>query len=147
MDYQRFGVTLTRPFVLTPALVARVEGAWMDGHDLDRFSRYAFGTFDNRLRGYPSALIRYDRGGAMRGALAWAAGRRLRVDGFADTAYVHDPGFGSDLRSYSGVGAAIEAPAPFGMLAGVEWGYGFQGVNASGRRGTQVLRITAFKLF
>jgi hypothetical protein len=147
MDYQRFGVTLTRPFVLTPGLVARVEGAWMDGHDLDRFSRYAFGTFDNRLRGYPSALIRYDRGGVARGALAWAAGRRLRVDGFVDTAYVLDPGFGPDLRSYSGVGGAIEAPAPFGMLAGVEWGYGFQGVNASGRRGTQVLRITAFKLF
>ncbi len=146
-DYQRYGVTLTRPFVITPTLVARVEAAWMGGHDLDRFSRYAFGTFDNRLRGYPSALIRYDRGGVVRGALAWAAGRRLRVDGFVDSAYVHDPGFGRDLRSYSGVGAALEAPAPFGMLAGLEWGYGLQGVNASGRRGTQVLRITAFKIF
>ena len=146
-DYQRYGITLTRLFVLTPALVARLEAAWMDGRDLDRFSRYAFGTFDNRLRGYPSALIRYDRGGVVRGAVAWTAARRLRVDGFVDSAYVHDPGFGPGLRSYSGIGGAIEAPAPFGMLAGAEWGYGFQGVRASGRRGTQVLRITAFKIF
>jgi hypothetical protein len=146
-DYQRYGVTFTRSRVLSPALLARVEAAWMDGSDLDRFSRYAFGAFDNRLRGYPSALIRYDRGGVVRGAVAWAAGRRLRVDGFVDSAYVHDPGFGPDLRSYSGLGAAIEVPVPFGMLAGVEWGYGLQGVTSSGHRGTQVVRITAFKIF
>ena len=119
----------------------------MTGHDLDRFSRYAFGTFDNRLRGYPSALIRYDRGGAVRTALAWAARKRFRVDGFVDSAYVHDPGFGRGLRSYTGVGAAIEVPAPLGMLAAVEWGYGFQGVNSNGRKGTQVVRVSAFKIF
>ena len=146
-DYQRYGVTLARPFVISPSVVARVEAAWMAGHDLDRFSRYAFGTFDNRLRGYPSALIRYDRGGVVRTATAWGAGGRLRVDGFLDCAYVHDPGFGSGLGRYTGVGAAVEVPAPFGMLAAVEWGYGFEGVNSSGRRGTQVIRLSAFKIF
>jgi hypothetical protein len=90
---------------------------------------------------------RYDRGGVARGSVAWAVSRRLRVDGFLDSAYVHDPGFGSGLRSYSGLGAAVEVPAPFGMLAAVEWGYGIQGVNASGRRGTQVVRVSALKIF
>lgn len=146
-DYQRYGAALARPIVCSPSFVARIEAAWMDGRDLDRFSRYNFGAFDNRLRGYPSALIRYDQGGVLRSAAAWSAGRRFRVDGFADTAYVHDAGFGSGLRRYSGVGAAIEAPAPFGVLAAVEWGYGFQGVNANGRRGTQVLRVSGFKVF
>ena len=147
VDYQRYGATFGRPVVLTPSLVARIEAAWMGGRDLDRFSRYAFGTFDNRLRGYPSALIRYDRGAAVRMAAAWAVARRLRVDGFLDTAYVHDPGFGSGLRRFTGVGAAVEAPAPFGVLLTAEWGYGFEGVNASGRRGTQVVRLSAFKIF
>lgn len=147
VDYQRYGATLARPVVLSPTLVARIEAAWMDGRDLDRFSRYAFGTFDNRLRGYPSALIRYDRGTAMRMAAAWAVTRRLRVDGFLDTAYVHDPGFGPGLRRFTGAGAAVEAPAPFGILIAAEWGYGFEGVNANGRRGTQVVRLSAFKIF
>ena len=119
----------------------------MTGRDLDRFSRYTFGSFDNRLRGYPSALIRYDHGGVMRGTAAWSAARFLRVDGFLDSAYVHDPAFGRGGRSYTGVGAAVEAPAPFGTLIAVEWGYGFQGVDTGGRRGTQVLRISGYKIF
>ena len=146
-DFQRYGVTVARSAVLSRRLVGRIEGAVMAGRDLDRFSRYAFGTFDNRLRGYPSALIRYDRGGVLRGALAWAAGRFLRVDAFADSAMVHDPGFGGGLRNNTGIGGAIEAPAPFGTLVAVEWGYGFRGVNADGRVGTQVIRVTGYKVF
>ena len=79
----------------------------MSGHDLDRFSRYSFGTFDNRLRGYPSALIRYDRGARRCEPRSHGRPARLiRVDGFFDSAVVHDPGFGRGLRNYTGVGAA-----------------------------------------
>jgi hypothetical protein len=119
----------------------------MAGHDLDRFSRYYFGSFDNRLRGYPSALIRYDRGAVIRTSAAWAAGRLLRIDGFLDTAYVRDPGFGRSAKSYTGIGGAAEIPAPFGTLVAIEWGYGFQGLNSDGRRGTQVVRISGYKMF
>jgi hypothetical protein len=146
-DFQRVGVSLARSRVITPALVARVEGAWMSGRDLDRFSRYSFGTFDNRLRGYPSALIRYDRGGVLRTALAWSASSVVRIDGFVDSAAVHDPGFGRGLRNYTGIGAALEAPAPFGTLVAVEWGYGVRGVNRDGSVGTQVLRVSGYKVF
>jgi hypothetical protein len=119
----------------------------MTGRDLDRFSRYTFGSFDNRLRGYPSALIRYDRGAVVRGSAAWSAGRFVRLDGFLDSAYVHDPAFGRGGRSYTGVGAALEVPAPFGTLLAIEWGYGFQGIDTDGRRGTQVFRISGYKIF
>ncbi len=146
-DFQRYGASLARSAVVSPRLVARVEGAWMAGRDLDRFSRYTFGTFDNRLRGYPSALIRYDRGAVLRTALAWSAGKLARLDGFVDSAAVHDPGFGRGLRNYTGVGAAAEVPAPFGTLVAIEWGYGFRGVNGDGTLGTQVVRISAFKVF
>jgi hypothetical protein len=146
-DFQRYGVSVIRSAVLTPKLAGRVEGAWMSGRDLDRFSRYSFGTFDNRLRGYPSALIRYDRGAVVRTAIAWAAGSLLRIDGFFDTALVHDPGFGRGMRNYTGVGGAVEAPAPFGTLLALEWGYGFRGINSNGSRGTQVIRVSGYKVF
>lgn len=146
-DFQRYGVTVARSAVLTPGLAGRLEGALMAGEDLDRFSRYSFGTFDNRLRGYPSALVRYDRGGVVRGALAWAARPFMRLDLFADSAMVRDPGFGSGYRDYTGVGAALEAPAPFGTLVAVEWGYGFRGVRATGHIGTHVIRVTGYKVF
>jgi hypothetical protein len=146
-DFQRYGVSLARSAVLTPRLAGRIETAWMSGRDLDRFSRYSFGTFDNRLRGYPSALIRYDRGGVVRTALAWGTSGFLRVDGFVDSAAVHDPGFGRGLRNYTGVGAAVEVPAPFGTLLAVEWGYGIRGVNGDGSLGTHVVRVSGFKVF
>jgi hypothetical protein len=146
-DFQRYGLSISRSRVINPHLVARVEGAWMSGRDLDRFSRYSFGTFDNRLRGYPSALIRYDRGGVVRTALAWGANKMIRVDGFLDSAAVHDPSFGRGLRNYTGLGGALEVPAPFGSLVAVEWGYGLRGVNSNGTLGTQVLRISGYKLF
>ena len=140
-------MSISRAHVFNPRTVARVEGAWMAGDDLDRFSRYSFGTFDNRLRGYPSALIRYDRGAVLRTALACGVSRLIRLDGFFDSAAVHDPGFGRGLRNYTGVGAALEVPTPFGTLMAVEWGYGFRGVNGDGTLGTQVLRISGYKVF
>ncbi len=146
-DFQRYGVSASRSLALSPRIASRIEAAWMSGDDLDRFSRYAFGTFDNRLRGYPSALVRYDRGGVFRTAVAWAAAKAVRIDGFFDTAEVHDPGFGRGLRNYTGVGAALEAPAPFGTLLALEWGYGLRGINTDGRRGTHVIRLTGYKVF
>jgi hypothetical protein len=146
-DYERFGASLLRSQAWSRRVTTRIEAAVMGSRGLDRFSRYAFGTFDNRLRGYPSALIRYDRGGVIRTAAAVSVFRVMRLDGFADSALVHDPGFGPGLRHYTGLGAAVEAPAPFGTLVAVEWGYGLQGINTNGRRGTQVLRLSGYKVF
>jgi hypothetical protein len=145
--YQRFGASVLRAASLSPRVTTRVEAAIMGGRHLDRFSRFAFGTFDNRLHGYPSALIRYDRGGVARSAVAWSVVKGVRLDGFADTAVVRDPGFGSGLRNYTGFGAALESPAPFGMLLAVEWGYGVRGVNTDGGLGTHVVRISGYKVF
>jgi hemolysin activation/secretion protein len=119
----------------------------MAGRHLDRFSRYSFGTFDNRLHGYPSALVRYDRGAVLRTTLAWSVAKAIRLDGFADTAQVHDPGFSTRSRNFTGLGAAVEAPAPFGTLLAVEWGFGVQGIDADGHRGTHVVRISGYKVF
>ena len=145
--YQRYGASLLRSQAVSPRVTTRIEAAVMGGRDLDRFSRFAFGTFDNRLHGYPAALVRYDRGAVLRTAVAWTAARWLRLDGIADTAEVRDPGFGPGLRNYTGFGAAIEAPAPFGTLVAVEWGFGVQGVRTSGGRGTHVVRISGYKVF
>jgi hypothetical protein len=145
--FQRFGASAARSFVLSPGAVARLDAAWMAGRGLDRFSRFAFDGFENRLRGYPSATIRYDHGGVVRGALTWNAGKRVRLDGFLDAARVRDPGSGPRPRTYLGVGAGFEAPLPLQFLASVEWGYGVQARGGDGGTGTHVVRVTAYKVF
>jgi hypothetical protein len=146
-SFQRYGAMISRSAALSPRVITRVEAAAMAGQRLDRFSRYSFGTFENRLRGYPSALVRYDRGGVIRGAIAWSVSRFARLDGFIDAALVRDRGFGRSYRNYTGLGGALEAPAPFGLLTAVEWGYGFRGINADGSQGTHVIRVSAYKVF
>ena len=145
--FQRYGASISRSAVLGRHVVTKIETSVMGGVDLDRFSRYSFGTFDNRLHGYPSALVRYDRGGVVRGALTWSVSRFARLDGFLDSAVVRDRGYGRTYRNYTGTGAAIEGPAPFGLLGAIEWGYGFRGLDADGTQGTHVIRVSAYKMF
>ena len=118
----------------------------MNGSHLDRFSRFAFGTFDNPLRGYPSVSIRYDSGMALRSAATWTPASRVRLDAFGDLAVVRVP---EDVqaRTLPGVGIALETPAPLGWLVSVEWGYGVKGVNTGGTTGTHVIRLTGYKVF
>lgn len=144
--FQRVGTVVSRTLALGPTVGARVEVAWMHGADLDRFSRYSFGAFDNRLHGYPTASVRYDRGGVARSVTSWSA-RGWRVDAFGDLAVVRDPGFGNALRGYPGVGVAVETAGPFRTLWSVEWGYGIRGRRSDGGLGTQSVRITGYRVF
>jgi hypothetical protein len=144
--FQRFGIVLARTMALGPTFGSRIELAWMDGADLDRFSRYSFNAFENRLHGYPTASIRYDRGAVARSATSWS-GRGWRLDGFVDLAVASDPGFGDALRGYPGVGAAIETAGPFRTLWSLNWGYGFKARRSDGGMGTHAFRITGFRTF
>ena len=144
--FERVGATLTRSIVWSPRAVAHVETAWMTGRRLDRFSQFAFGTFDNPLRGYPSVSIRYNTGAVVRSVATWTPTSHVRLDGFGDLAIVRGPDDGQG-HIYPGFGAAVEAPAPFGWLLAAEWGYGPRGVNANGTPGTHVIRITGYKVF
>jgi len=118
----------------------------MGGHDLDRFSRYGFDSFDNVLHGYPTAAIRYDRGAVLRSATGWTW-RGIRLDGFGDTAVVHDPGWASDARFYPGIGTGVESGGPFRTLLSLEWAYGFRAPRQDGGRGTQTVKLTVYKPF
>jgi hypothetical protein len=144
--FERFGATLTRSFVWSPRAVGHVEAAWMAGQRLDRFSQFAFGTFDNTLRGYPVVSIRYPAGAALRSVATWNAGSRLRLDAFGDVGFVR-PFEETRWRGYPGVGAAAELPAPLGWLVAIEWGYGVKGLKSDGSVGTQVVRISGYKIF
>jgi hypothetical protein len=144
--FERFGATLSRAIVWSPRAVAHIETAWMTGRRLDRFSEFAFGSFDNPLRGYPSVSIRYNTGAVARSVATWTPTAHVRLDGFGDLGIARGPDAGQG-RVYPGLGAAVEAPAPLGWLLAAEWGYGPRGVNTNGTRGTHVVRVTAYKVF
>ena len=145
--YHRYGVTLARSVIASPRVSGRVEAAAMAGSGLDRFSRYGFDAFDNRLTGYPTASVRYDRGLVLRSAFTCQARPALRLQGWADAARVRDAGFDGEARTLAGLGAGMEAALPFRTLLAVEWGFGLQGRDRDGNQGTHTVRITAYRVF
>jgi hypothetical protein len=144
--FSRFGAHAARSFVFSPRRTARFEVAAMSGHALDRFSRFTFGSFENPLRGYPSASLRYDYGAVARGVISWTTPARVRLDGFVDEAVVRDPGFGRRPRGYTGLGVAAEVPLPSALLLSLEYGYGVQ-ARTKTSVGAHVVRVTAYKVF
>ncbi|HET8647996.1 MAG TPA: hypothetical protein VFO85_21045, partial [Vicinamibacteria bacterium] len=107
--YHRYGLRLARSAVVSPRLTGRLELAAMAGRRLDRFSRFAFDGFEERLTGYPAATVRFDRGVIARSAFVWQPRPFLRVQAWLDGARVRDAGFGFEPRTLWGVGAGLEA--------------------------------------
>lgn len=143
--FQRAGVSLSRPFVLSPRAAVRVDLRGVAGIDLDRFSRFAFDGLEDRLRGYPSASLRFDRGAALRVTLAAQPRAGLRLDGFLDGALVRAPD--DPRRAHAGAGLGAQVPLPGRLLAALEWGYGFRAPRRDGGQGAHVLRATAYRVF
>ena len=144
--YQKAALTLARTFVFGRGAITRLEASALGGRDLDRFSRFTFDAFDNRLRGYPSAGVRFDRGGVLRTSATWEAARGLRLDGFVDAALVHDPLAERARQGHLGAGAAVEVALPGRILLNVDWGFGFEARDRDGGRGTHTVRVTAYKV-
>ncbi|HET6900338.1 MAG TPA: hypothetical protein VFK70_18450, partial [Vicinamibacteria bacterium] len=144
--YQKAALTLARTFVSGPGVITRLEASALGGRDLDRFSRFTFDALDNRLRGYPSAGVRFDRGAVLRTSATWEAARGLRLDGFVDAAVVHDPTASRARQGHLGTGAAVEVALPGRILLNVDWGFGFEARDRDGGRGTHTVRVTAYKI-
>jgi len=146
-SYQRYGATLARTVIASPRLLGRLELDALVGQGLDRFSRYSFDGFENRLVGYPVASVRFDRGLVGHGLVSWRARPGLRLQALLDVARVRDAGFEQGGRTLVGLGAGVEAALPWRTLLAVDGGYGRDGLDRDGRRGTQTLRLTVFRVF
>ena len=134
--------------LIARVLAARIEAAWMGGQR----SRSVQPLRVRHVRQPPARLS--VGAGPLRSRRRAAHGARLdggksvRLDGFADTAArARSRHSARGLRNFTGFGAAVEAPAPFGSLLAIEWGFGLQGIDTDGRRGTHVLRISGYKVF
>ncbi len=145
--FERFSLGVKRSLSLSPSWAGRIEITAQGGRHLDRFSRYGFDGFENSLAGYPAWSVRYDRGVVARGSLTWRSTRGLRVGLLGDLARVHDSGLGPGFATLPGLGLTVDVTLVGRLLLAGEWGYGFEGRDREGRRGTQVVKLTAYRVF
>lgn len=122
-DYLRWGVSLGKNWYLPKFRKVGLELEWVDGEDLDRFSKYEFGFFsDIRVHGYQSDRVRAQEAVAAHASYGFEVGRFLRLDGVLDAALADDPEFGLEDEFLAGVGIAGTFQGPWETLVNLDVG-------------------------
>ena len=125
--YAKYSASLTKEIFLSLLTKARLNAAYFGGRDLDRFSTYQFGLFDDtKIHGVPAAGVRYDELAMVRGSYSFNAFEQYRVDAFVDRGWGRLRGTnGTDWEGITGIGAAFNLRAPWQTILRAEIGKSF----------------------
>ena len=116
---------------------------YVDGSNLDRFSKYGFGLFsDIRVHGYQIDKVRADEALATHLRYGFDLGTLLRLDLVGDVAWATDVDAGLDQELLAGVGLAGTFPGPGRTLINLDLGVAVAGPD----EGISVL-LVVLKLF
>jgi hypothetical protein len=125
--YTKYSASVAKEIYLSLLTKARINAAYFGGRDLDRFSTYQFGLFDDtRIHGVPAAGVRYDELAMIRGSYSFNAFEQYRFDLFVDRGWGRLRGTsGTDWEGLTGIGAAFNLRAPWSTILRAEIGKSF----------------------
>ncbi|HTI39309.1 MAG TPA: sigma-E factor regulatory protein RseB domain-containing protein [Vicinamibacterales bacterium] len=135
--YRKFSANMSRDFYLSSIQKIHLNGAWFGGNQLDRFSRYQFGLFDDtRIHGVPASGVRFDDLAMARGSYSFDLFGLYRVDLFVERAWGRDLSASRDWRPVTGLGAALNLRAPFNTILRMDAGHAwlpqeYQGIGST----------------
>jgi hypothetical protein len=119
--YGRHSLSLSRDFYFKVFHKIHMNGAWFGGHDLDRFSKYQFGMFDDtRIHGVPGSGVRFAELAMARGSYSLNIFEVYRLDLFAEQAWGRD--HGGTWEPVSGFGTAVSFRAPKSTILRADFG-------------------------
>jgi hypothetical protein len=125
--YTKYSASVAKEIYLSLLTKARVNAAYFGGRDLDRFSTYQFGLFDDtKIHGVPAAGVRYDELAMIRGSYSFNAFEQYRFDAFVDRGWGRLRGTGgTDWEGLTGIGLAFNVRAPWSTILRAEIGKSF----------------------
>ena len=101
---------------------------YVDGADLDRFSKYEFGFFsDVTVHGYQSDKVRAERAAAAHLSYGFELGQLFRIDLVGDAAWATDMASGLDNELLAGAGIVGTFIGPWGTLVNMDVGTALAG--------------------
>jgi hypothetical protein len=124
-DYLKYQANLSKEFY-GGLHKFRVNLGYFGGRDIDRFSSYQFGMYDEtRIHGVPAAGVRFPELAVLRGSYSFNLLEMYRLDLFVDQALGRDPDPGTRWRSITGLGLGFNLHGPFRTLVRGEVGKSF----------------------
>jgi hypothetical protein len=143
-SYQKYSASLSKDFFFGLHKI-HLNAAYYGGRNLDRFSMYQFGFFDeNRIHGVPSAGVRFGDLAMLRTGYSFNLFDLYRVDLFLEQAIGKDPTQDGAWRNVTGLGLGLNLRAPFGTLLRADLGKSFLPSRYSGS-GSFVAQIMILK--
>ena len=101
---------------------------YVDGADLDRFSKYEFGFFsDVTVHGYQSDKVRAERAAAAHLSYGFELGQIFRIDLIGDAAWATDMASGLDNELLAGAGIVGTFIGPWGTVVNMDVGTALAG--------------------
>jgi len=126
-SYSLWGAFLGKTFSLPASQKIGASLAWMDGKDLDRFSRYQFSYLGRQsLAGFAGSGVRFDRGAIATLSYNFNLADVVRFDLRVNEARVQ-PIDGSDLtQRHTGLGLRASVGGPWQTYWTLDFGYALQ---------------------
>ena len=122
-DFLRWQASFAKTFYFKKFRIAGIDLLYVDGEDLDRFSKYQLGFFsDVRVRGYESNRIRAERAFSATASYGIDLGGLFRVQLLGDSAWITDQDSGFDQEFAAGVGLAGTVVGPWQTLVRLDLG-------------------------
>ena len=122
-DFQRWDVRAAKSWYLPRFQRLGLEFDYLDGKDLDRFSKYQFGFFGaSRVHGYQSGKVRAESAYAGHVSYGVGVGEVVRLDLIGDAAWATDEASGLDRELLSGIGLAGSFMGPWQTVVQLDVG-------------------------
>jgi len=122
-DFTYWGASLGKTWHLPRFQKIGAEIDYVDGQDLDRFSKYSFGFFgDTRVHGYQSNRVTAERAWLTHLSYGFEVGELIRIDALADLAWATDEATGLDDELLAGVGVAGTFVGPWRTVVNLDVG-------------------------
>ncbi len=146
-SFTQWDLTATKEWFLPKFQKVRAELDYMDGRDLDRFSRYNFSLFgQDRLNGFAGTGVRFDRGFIGRTGYSFNLLGAIRFDVSLGRARVLDKSSAAGNQAFTGAGISGNVIGPWQTVIAASYGRAVQS-DISQLVGKQEFMFTVLKLF
>ncbi len=113
-DYWKYLISIEKDQYFSGFRKLHVGISYLGGADLDRFSKYEFGTFSGHpVRGYKNGSLRSENALLMNLSYGLNFENIIRFEGFYDQALLRDKGSGFHNTYFSGAGLLASLNGPF----------------------------------
>lgn len=146
-SFHRWQIGASKEWFLAKFQKVRGSASYLDGGDMDRFSRYQFSFFGGaRLSGFAGSGLRFDSGAIVRAGYSFNVFDVIQLNATVERARVEEREAPAGAQSFTGLGVSGNLVGPWKTVIALSYGRALQ-ADIADLEGQQEFLLTVFKLF